>query len=1206
MKIFKYIVVLLCLSIGMVLNAQTKQDSVNVVKGSEVPDVDIEGTEVINVLNGLPGERLWGKLTTSELKNYIRPCADTLWKSNDTLYMSNIDCETFFIVGAGNIESWASFPALAAIFMNSQRIEGLESPNSGDDAVRWDEVRNFIELYENGDSLCPVISVAGVLDTLPCLGVSSTGGNSQGTFGENTIANAINRWLGNTSQIFINNEDSGQVRTYLNNTGSLLDIQTNSAWTIDGDANYNLGANEAVSLVSTGSEWVVYATKRLMVANNVAFNPVGNLAATNIQAMAIELDSEKLENPTIAGIEKYEVQFDDLGRAVKQEKQRFEVPDISYLDSTNFFNISNGIEVYVVDRRATFIKQAGTVAGYNGGLADTIAVIDVRSGYFVIQDVAGFWDVENFGAKPYTIQSQQVYFQAAANMAAATKRFSVLIPAHDYYLGGQIICTDQVCWLGMGGRTKRSHLWIDGIPVNQGAFKYVNHEDGVVIEEIAFDFGYRAAEDPFSDGNFGGQQVAAWFIDFTEGAKRAIIEANYFRGDDVVVTNGIRFASPNQGSYSNTVERNNFHSRVDSAVVIYATGAIQSNANTFYDNKFWGTKIPLIVNGQGDYIVKNTFESLNYPGVHALGEWAIVFGVDAKQNYVAANYFNSSSTNVVRMDGDSSANYVGSFIMNVNLNGQNIDRPNNAQFEILNGDKTSSFPESLLHSLGLNTYDALEILHVNGDSYFEGNNRRISFDEATDLKFGTYNSGRNIFTDMLNISAANSQIESLVDLATANLLIGATHTAIYPMQIVTNTALFGNQAVFQNRNNSNGAYVGIGFNHNTTPQTLTGTKAGVGFIKNASFSRGELVFSVSNTADLDSYTESDIKMRLSRLGYLLLDDYTSATAQTGTTDHFVTQDAAGKLLTTDADGFKADLLITGEDVALIQNSGLSGDSQLEHERADSRLDVLESIGTSGTTVSNDTVVVDVSKYLRHGNFWNDPENDSFGFGADGAQFMGWSKAANGFYEDFQMNIFGTPFMNFRLSNLDSGMVVLKPTFLPESGTPRGAIAMSKDSTLNYFNGDEWIDISTRIDFQASFTGNTDDIILTTTNEWYGVEINVTAVEDLQSDRLEIVTSPEYGFEYNGRDIIAKVECDATVSSNVNQTVLEMAFSKSGTSVNLRSSQGETTGNANTTSNISFGFPYNLSDLDLVTPMIRRASTTAANVIVHKMQCRIKK
>ena len=85
-----------------------KVDSVNVVEGSQVPTSPLEGEELWNFLKGPVGSRTWKKITSAGLKNYARPCADTLYRSSDTLFLKNTDCQVMWTLlpAAPTVSEW--------------------------------------------------------------------------------------------------------------------------------------------------------------------------------------------------------------------------------------------------------------------------------------------------------------------------------------------------------------------------------------------------------------------------------------------------------------------------------------------------------------------------------------------------------------------------------------------------------------------------------------------------------------------------------------------------------------------------------------------------------------------------------------------------------------------------------------------------------------------------------------------------------------------------------------------------------------------------------------------------------------------------------------------------------------------------------------------------------------------------------------------
>lgn len=146
MRILSTIILLI---FTLTLSAQVPVDSVNVLKGSEVPTSSLFGDELVNFLQGPVGARRWKKISANELRQYTRPCADTLYRVQDTVFLKNTDCDIFYIVNSSSNNAEPSLEQFINQSGNVVTVAGTLPTTNRSKRIRV--VRGGIELILNED-----------------------------------------------------------------------------------------------------------------------------------------------------------------------------------------------------------------------------------------------------------------------------------------------------------------------------------------------------------------------------------------------------------------------------------------------------------------------------------------------------------------------------------------------------------------------------------------------------------------------------------------------------------------------------------------------------------------------------------------------------------------------------------------------------------------------------------------------------------------------------------------------------------------------------------------------------------------------------------------------------------------------------------------------------------------------------------------------
>ena len=121
-------------------------------------------------------------------------------------------------------------------------------------------------------------------------------------------------------------------------------------------------------------------------------------------------------------------------------------------------SLSLGERIKLEDKGAEYFVQSTTVAGYNSGAADGVAVIDLGSGkYAKLQDESGSVQVEHFGAIANDGLADDVYFQNAADYAAAAGIGKIKIGTGDFHFDKGFVIRDTI-----GGAYSFLSLEIEG------------------------------------------------------------------------------------------------------------------------------------------------------------------------------------------------------------------------------------------------------------------------------------------------------------------------------------------------------------------------------------------------------------------------------------------------------------------------------------------------------------------------------------------------------------------------------------------------------------------------------------------------------------------------------------------------------------------------------------------------------------------------
>lgn len=236
-----------------------------------------------------------------------------------------------------------------------------------------------------------------------------------------------------------------------------------------------------------------------------------------------------------------------------------------------------------------------------------------------------------------------------------------------------------------------------------------------------------------------------------------------------------------------------------------------------------------------------------------------------------------------------------------------------------------------------------------------------------------------------------------------------------------------------------------------------------------------------------------------------------------------------------------------------------------------------------------------------GNVYFSKLADYFGF--DAAGNMSVSKAANINFDEIDINILGTAYIRSGLSLTDSAFFALKKTFLPEVGTPDGALSIDKDGQLNNYQNGEWLPVKGRHQTRMAWGQNATAQTIDATNTWEGIEsqgfVNYNKVGIINSS----VTGGNIRINYNGIPQYITVECTATVQSTSMAKDIKFGFGLNSDTPVAGSQTNQWFAVANANQNVTWSWDFLMNGTtDAIHPVVATSSSAPTDIVIYNLNC----